>query len=198
MRCSAPVLNSRAKSAVRAFSRVSLLRIMKHPFSGYTAIMHLLPIRPDDVASFASGNFYELEKSCGRAPSNLAALSPLITEIADAYDALYARTGAADPWIGYLAASSDADLIIGSCGFKANLQDACVEIGYFTFPDHEGRGWGRAMASALADRALSREEIRTVRARSLGQPRQASSTALGSHYRAPWLTRAMAPSGAGI
>lgn len=129
--------------------------------------MNMLPLRPDDMTTFASGDFRELGRPYGLNPSNLAPLSPLLVQISKAYADLYPSTRAVAPWLGYLAVSSDTGEIVGSCGFKANPQAGNVEIAYVTFPEYEGRGWGGRMASALVNLALSRDEVAVVRAHTL-------------------------------
>ncbi|MGE0022384.1 MAG: GNAT family N-acetyltransferase [Hyphomicrobium sp.] len=129
--------------------------------------MNMLPLSPNDMPTFASGDFRELGRPFGLEPSNLAPLSPLLVQISKAYADLYPSTRAVAPWLGYLAISSDTGEIVGSCGYKANPQDGNVEIAYFTFPDYESRGWGGRMASALVNLALSRDEIAAIRAHTL-------------------------------
>lgn len=55
------------------------------------------------------------------------------------------------PWAGYLAEEQGA--YIGTCAFKAFPESGEVEIAYFTFPDHEGRGVASSMAQKLIDLA---------------------------------------------
>lgn len=129
--------------------------------------MNMLPLRPDDMTTFASGDFRELGRPFGLEPRNLAPLSPLLVQISKAYANLYPNTQAVAPWLGYLAICSDTGEIVGTCGFTANPRHGSVEIAYFTFPDYEGRGWGGRMASALVNLAFSRDEIDVVCAHTL-------------------------------
>jgi [ribosomal protein S5]-alanine N-acetyltransferase len=62
---------------------------------------------------------------------------------------LYARRGFVEPWVGYLAL--EAGEWVGGCGFAAPPVAGEVEIAYFTFPGHEGRGVATQMATALLD-----------------------------------------------
>ncbi len=41
--------------------------------------------------------------------------------------------------------------MVGVCSFKSSPQDGAVEIAYFTFPEHEGRGVGAQMAATLVE-----------------------------------------------
>jgi RimJ/RimL family protein N-acetyltransferase len=59
----------------------------------------------------------------------------------------YHAMGFEEPWISYLAIADEA--AVGICSFKSRPIDGRVEIGYFTFPPHEGRGVATAMAGEL-------------------------------------------------
>ena len=61
--------------------------------------------------------------------------------------ALYQKHGFVRPWVGYLAANDSG--AVGTCGFKSPPSSGRVEIAYFTFPGHEGRGVATAMAKEL-------------------------------------------------
>lgn len=88
---------------------------------------------------------------------------------------LQGRTGAVPPWTGYLAVCSRTDRVIGCGGFKGNPTPAGeVEIAYFTFPDHEGQGFGTAIAEELFRIAASRPGPRRVLAHTL--PQRSAST----------------------
>lgn len=62
---------------------------------------------------------------------------------------LYSRVGWSRPWIGYLALEDEA--WVGTCAFTHAPRDGVVEIAYFTFPGHEGRG----VATRMAERLMS-------------------------------------------
>ncbi|MCK9193522.1 MAG: GNAT family N-acetyltransferase [Nevskia sp.] len=55
------------------------------------------------------------------------------------------------PWAGYLG--EEQGVFIGTCAFKALPEFGEVEIAYFTFPEHEGRGVATLMAQSLIDLA---------------------------------------------
>ena len=79
--------------------------------------------------------------------------------------------GAVSPWIGYLTMDAASRMIIGTCAFKGNPnQEGNVEIAYFTFPDHEGKGYATAMAHALIQIALSHPETSGIIAHTLPNP----------------------------
>ncbi|HEY7671136.1 MAG TPA: GNAT family protein [Gammaproteobacteria bacterium] len=59
----------------------------------------------------------------------------------------YRAMGFERPWISYLGVADGA--AVGICSFKSRPIDGRVEIGYFTFPQHEGRGVATAMAAEL-------------------------------------------------
>jgi RimJ/RimL family protein N-acetyltransferase len=97
-----------------------------------------------------------------------------IGDVVDQTRKLYGRVGFVPPWLGYLA--FEDDLCVGTCGFASPPRNNRVEIAYFTFPEHEGRGIATRMASDLirvADRASPRI---TVTAHTL--PKDGASTAV--------------------
>lgn len=59
----------------------------------------------------------------------------------------YRAMGFEKPWISYLAVADGA--AVGICSFKSRPIDGRVEIGYFTFPQHERRGAATAMGAEL-------------------------------------------------
>ena len=71
---------------------------------------------------------------------NLASVVSLVEDVARAHLALYRRTGASAPWLGYLARDPRSARIVGTCAFKDVPRGGIVEIAYYTFPDSEGRG----------------------------------------------------------
>lgn len=76
------------------------------------------------------------------------------------------------PWIGYLA--TEAGVRVGACAFKTPPQSGAVEIAYFTFPGHEGRGVATRMASELI--ALAHASDAAVRVRAQTLPTENAST----------------------
>lgn len=68
---------------------------------------------------------------------------------------LYARRSYSHPWICYLAVLGTK--CVGTCGFTGPPTDGEVEIAYFTFPGHEGRGVATQMARSLVEIALKTE-----------------------------------------
>jgi hypothetical protein len=74
-------------------------------------------------------------------------LSDAAREVGQAMCQMYQAQGFAPPWIGYLAQEDGA--VVGTCAFKGPPQDRRVEIAYFTFPEHEGRGIATEMARQL-------------------------------------------------
>ena len=85
--------------------------------------------------------------------------------------ALVARLPRAPRWGGYLAADEETGRVIGTCGFKHGPEEnGRVEIAYFTFPGHEGKGYATAMATELLHMALGSHEVREVIAHTLPEP----------------------------
>lgn len=103
-----------------------------------------------------------------------AHLVSLIEQVIAAQIALYARTNATAPWIGYFARRADTGAILGSCSFVGPPKDGQVEIAYFTFPDFEGRGVARQAASLLIDKAKQSGAVSIVYAHTL--PTEGAST----------------------
>jgi len=132
----------------------------------------LLPLDARLAAALAVGNFAALH---GRT-ANIADIADELCDIAKAHRDLYARTGAEAPWIGYLAQDADHRGVIGACGFKDRCRDGYVEIAYVTFPAHQRRGYGTAMAASLVQLALAQEDVREVRAHTL--PAENASTVI--------------------
>ncbi len=66
---------------------------------------------------------------------------------------MYQTTGFKPPWIGYLALS--AGTCAGTCAFKTAPSDGAVEIAFFTFTGHEGRGLATAMVRQLIEIAYA-------------------------------------------
>jgi RimJ/RimL family protein N-acetyltransferase len=75
----------------------------------------------------------------------------------------------------FLVVDSDFRVIIGSCAFKtAPTPEGDVEIAYFVFPNHEGKGYGTAMACRLIEMASAEPRVRRIIAHTL--PRHNAST----------------------
>jgi len=84
---------------------------------------------------------------------------------------MYGEAGPQLPWVGYLAGESG--VFVGTCAFKTLPNEQGVEIAYFTFPGHEGRGVATRMAKRLVEIAEI-HLVRPVRAQTL--PEQNAST----------------------
>lgn len=77
-------------------------------------------------------------------------LDEIARQVCHATVSLYRSSGFQSPWIGYLVTHNHQ--LVGACAFKsppAQAADATVEIGYFTFPQFEGRGIGTEMVREL-------------------------------------------------
>jgi len=85
---------------------------------------------------------------------------------------LYATRGFAPPWTGYVARYESK--VVGTTAFKGPPQNDRVEIAYFTFPGHEGRGIATAMASELIRIARSAAPDVVITAQTL--PEENAST----------------------
>lgn len=118
-------------------------------------MLTLTRLDPDLTAALAAGD----RETLVGAP-NLASVVSLVEDVARAHLALYRRTGASAPWLGYLARDPRSARIVGACAFKDVPRGGIVEIAYYTFPDSEGRGVGRAMAAELI--AIARADAGVV------------------------------------
>jgi RimJ/RimL family protein N-acetyltransferase len=128
--------------------------------------LELIPVNHSLAVRLAAGEQVE--------PFDNQAVPPLVQEVAAAQAALYERTGAAPPWIGYLARDPETGVIVGSCSFKDEPHEGQVEIAYFTFPDHERQGYGLAMATGLIKIAFVEPAVVRVLAHTL--PERNAST----------------------
>lgn len=78
---------------------------------------------------------------------------------------LYDQVGFVEPWVGYVALAGETP--VGSCGFKSPPINGRVEIAYYTFPDHEGKGYASAMAATLVSLAQRHAPFVAVAAQTL-------------------------------
>jgi ribosomal-protein-alanine N-acetyltransferase len=118
--------------------------------------LDLIPLSPELAANVAQG--YRPE-----ALANVL-LSGFVQEIATAHVSLYQKSGAVPPWIAYLACNPEAGGLVGVCRFKNRPENGQVEIAYFTFPEHEGRGYGGEMASVLVEIAFREASLLQIAA----------------------------------
>jgi RimJ/RimL family protein N-acetyltransferase len=99
------------------------------------------------------------------------ASSDLLRDVCAAVVAMYPAEGPVLPWVGYLAEESGA--LVGTCAFKTPPNAEGVEIAYFAFPGHEGRGVATRMAKRLVEIAEI-HSVSPVRAQTL--PEKNAST----------------------
>ena len=67
------------------------------------------------------------------------------------WEAYYHSIGFEPPWIGYFI--QDHEQIVGTCAFTGKPVNHRVEVSYYTFPAHEGKGiatWACKALVALA------------------------------------------------
>ena len=92
----------------------------------------------------------------------------ILREIGIGTAAFLDRAGGGARWGSFLAFDPGSRVVIGTCSYKGPPDtDGVVEIAYFTFPPHGGRGYATAMASQLTARAGTAPAARTVRAHTL-------------------------------
>ena len=94
----------------------------------------------------------------------LAQLRDIVLQSLEFYEGIQA----VEPWTGYLTIESDTNTVVGCCGFKGNpTEEGSVEISYFTFPEHEGKGFATAAAGELVAVARNHEAVQCVLAHTL-------------------------------
>ncbi|MGD6794167.1 GNAT family N-acetyltransferase [Metabacillus indicus] len=89
-------------------------------------------------------------------------------------DEYYKKVGFNPPWISYLAFSGTQE--VGVCSFKGSPKRGRVEIAYFTFPDHEGKGYGSLMCKSLVEIAKNFDPDIIITART--KPETNASTSI--------------------
>jgi ribosomal-protein-alanine N-acetyltransferase len=141
--------------------------------------LDLIPVNHSLAARLAAGE--QVEPLAGMT------VPSLVQEVAAAQAALYEKTGAAPPWIGYLARDPDGGMLVGFCSFKDQPHEGQVEIAYFTFPEHEHQGYGLAMAGALVEIAFQAPAVTHILGHTLPE-RNASTrilSRLGFEFAGP-------------
>ena len=84
-----------------------------------------------------------------RKAPNAGSVAEHVQAVVEGQLALYRRTEAIGPWIGYLARDEQTGDLVGSCSFIASGSGGSVEIAYFTFPPYRGDGVATAMARKM-------------------------------------------------
>lgn len=92
--------------------------------------------------------------------------SELIQDIRASTADLFRKVAYEAPWIAYFALD-EAGTVLGTCAFKGPPENQRVEIAYFTFPEHENRGVGTAMAGALVKLARETDPSLIIAAQTL-------------------------------
>ena len=101
-------------------------------------------------------------------------LSDVAFSVCNATAAMYQKTEFRHPWVGYLAVQDGQ--AVGTCAFKTPPQAGRVEIAYFTFPGHEGKGIATRMARLLVQLAQDTDSSVGIVAQTL--PHENASTAI--------------------
>ncbi len=111
----------------------------------------------------------ERDGAVGNLPHSLPEVAK---PVLGAFAKMYETTAYLPPWIGYLA--SEGDVLLGTCAFKSAPKGGYVEIAYFSFPGHEGRGVATRMAQRLVEISFGADPSVTVIAQTL--PEHGAST----------------------
>ena len=104
----------------------------------------------------------------------VATLDDMVKEVMAATADMYAAGVFEPPWIGYLAIEDGQ--CVGTCAFKEPPQDNRVELAFFTFPEHEGRGVATRMTELLIGIAVAADPAVTIAAQTL--PEESAATAV--------------------
>jgi RimJ/RimL family protein N-acetyltransferase len=107
-------------------------------------------------------------------PALKVALSETAVAACGATAAMYERTGFLRPWIGYLVQQDDE--LVGTCAFKTRPQTGQVELAYYTFAGHEGKGLATWMARQLVRIAQDADRHVMITAQTL--PEENASTTI--------------------
>jgi RimJ/RimL family protein N-acetyltransferase len=107
-------------------------------------------------------------------PVEQLTLHEVARSVGEASVGVYRKTGFVRPWVGYLAEKDGR--VVGTCAFKSPPQGGRVEIAYFTFPEHEGKGVATRMARRLVQIARDADQAVAVFAQTL--PQENASTAV--------------------
>lgn len=108
------------------------------------------------------------------APAEALQLPDVARPVCDATAANYGKSGFIRPWTGYFAVKDGE--VVGTCAFKTPPRWHRVEIAYFTFPSHEGKGVATQMAAELVRIARQADPTIDITARTL--PEYGASTAV--------------------
>ena len=107
-------------------------------------------------------------------PAEPLSLPDVALSVCEATAAVYRNAGFVRPWIGFLGCV--AGQVVGTCAFKTPLQAGRVEIAYFTFPEHEGKGIATRMARQLVRLEQDADNSISIMAQTL--PLENASTAI--------------------
>jgi ribosomal-protein-alanine N-acetyltransferase len=119
----------------------------------------------------------------GSAGEPVFALPREAEDVLATMEEMYRQSGYRPPWLAYLALEpspegTGVDRCVGTCAFKSEPRRGRVEIAYYTFPPHEGRGVASAMARALIALSRAHDPRVTIAAQTLPEA-SASTTILG-------------------
>jgi ribosomal-protein-alanine N-acetyltransferase len=98
-------------------------------------------------------------------PGYEGTIAPELSDVLRHTRDMYSRIGFEVPWISYLAVNGLRP--VGICSFKSPPMNGRVELAYFTFPEHEGRGIATEMASRLVEMTNARPDVSCVAAQTL-------------------------------
>mgnify|MGYP000942953007 CR=1 FL=1 len=91
--------------------------------------------------------------------------TPKVEAIVNDSIKFYEVSGCSSPWVSYLGVLNET--VVGVCSFKSQPTENKVEIAYFTFPEHEGKGFASQMLHLLLKLAYTNLPSVCVSARTL-------------------------------
>jgi RimJ/RimL family protein N-acetyltransferase len=101
----------------------------------------------------------------GRFCDGTFVFTPQVEAVINATVEFYELSGYKTPWVSYLGLC--AEKVVGVCSFKSAPKENQVEVAYFTFPEHENRGYASEMLQSLLKIANSKDSTIRVSARTL-------------------------------
>jgi RimJ/RimL family protein N-acetyltransferase len=100
------------------------------------------------------------------------AVPEVVKPVLATFTTMYQTVAFCPPWIGYLV--SEGETPVGTCAFKRPPAEGRVEVAYFTYPEHEGKGVATRMVEELIRIAAAEDPRLIVAAQTL--PEHGAST----------------------
>lgn len=106
----------------------------------------------DTLREIAAGGSEDFRLACGVSPGGN---EMRVAEVVSQTLAPHRKSPRSSPWGARLAADRERAVVLGTCGFVHGPDaEGTVEIGHYTFPPFQSRGYAGAMARQLLALAL--------------------------------------------